>query len=157
MFDRKQAALKIIGGLSNEDVESISGLRLKQVVFAEFAAELRDNLPTAYDADAENDPTDAVSAIVDAIVPTYGDEVMRYFINIDVAFELPLSDVEFDPNGDVSAFLISVLEAAYEQAVNALIAHVEELVDEAEQEADEAELDDDDETDDGKTSDENKD
>lgn len=154
MFDRKQTAREIIGALSDGEIDSISGLKLKAAVFAEFTAELRSNLTDAYSADSddqdsdefggdgEHDPTGAVSAIVDSIVPTYGGEVLRYFNNIDAAFEIPLSDVEYDPDKDVCDFLISVLEAVYESAVTALIVHIEELVDEAEQEADEAALDD---------------
>ena len=160
MFDRNAAALEIIAALTDNDINSISELRLRMPHYGEFASELRDNLPTAYQPDddgdddkAAHDPTDAASDIVAAIVPDDGGEVLRYFNHIDAAFEWPVSDVSFDPDKDVHAFLISVLEAVYEHAVGELIRHVEELVDEAEQEANEAEFD----AADDETSDEGKD
>ncbi|KOV84758.1 hypothetical protein ADL03_15960 [Nocardia sp. NRRL S-836] len=149
MFDRKQAALEIIGALDNNDINDITGLGLRPPFYDEFADEIRDNLPAAYEPDTdtddgggEHDPTDGVSTVVDTIVPHDGGEVLRHFNYTDAAFTLPLSEVDFDPDKDVHAFLIGALTAAYEQGLSELIRHVEELVDEAEQEANEAELDD---------------
>jgi hypothetical protein len=133
-FDRKGTALTAVADLSDNEINRVAGLRVTGEKFEELMGEVRDALRRAYQTSGGARPEPWAVVDDEALVPVGDSERAELFIAVDAVWHLRPSELSYDPDDPMSEFAAAALREAFTNGVAALIEHVEDLVDTAEQE-----------------------
>lgn len=127
MSDRIRAALAVLAGMDDNKIDTISDLQLDSDVLEEIAGDLRSNIQEVYaNGFVKPDALDeAVTTVVELVLPDDEDERLRHFSHIGAAQRLTPSELIYDANKPMDNVLTAAVESAYRAGVGELFVHIE--------------------------------
>lgn len=136
-FDRRAVAVETVRGLSDNEIDRVTWLRMTGEKFTGLMAEFRDALERAYTEQSDPDGQPDAADVVDdnSIVPSHDEsELAALFVAVDAVWQLELHEFDYDSSGRMADFAESALREVFVNGMHALIAYVEDRINSAEAE-----------------------